>query len=829
MLYLDSETCGLHGFVVLLQYAYDDGPIQLYCPWRHPVRKTLNLVEEMMGHDLCGFNLTFDMFHLCKLYTTFRLLPLGQLPQPEDVAAYEQEARDGPCVKPKRACDIMLVARKTEFQSLMDRKDIRIRRVPTALAQPLANELEHRIRFDDIFFARRKKARDQWQVFDIEDEPDFKDVVLKFAPTTALKALAKHALGAENILTYKDVDLGKTYWPEEVGYAPFAYAINSDRTWPHLIDHHINHWTTNEEARRYAANDVIYTRDLYKYFGSPESGDDDSELACMVAACRWRGYAINVEGIRRLRDQAELDSHQAPTSPAEVRELLKAELTETELVTSEFGKEGSTKKQIIEKMEKDFKQTCPQCKGVGTIVVVPVNDRETVYHTEGIRYTKKTEPCSLCKGSCKVPHRVCEVARRVKKAREARLECNMLSKLLQAGRFHADFKIIGTLSSRMSGSGGLNPQAINSEKRIRSQFRLADPPDVLCGGDFSSFEIVLAIAAWKSKNLEDVVTSYRECHKCMGEGECYLCPKCKGTALLNKEACEYCYGTGEVPVKEQCFYCKGKKQVKTKIHAMFGTYLYPDMTYEQIVDSDGTDDDRYTRSKSMLFALMYGAEAYTLANRGALSEEQAEAGYQRFIRDFPDVGAPRKIIFDKFATMKQMGGLGSKIEWSDPEDYIEEPVEGHRRYFTLENRVVKTLYSLASSPPKAWLGLKIKVQRRERVQTISGAVQSALYACAFQIQSSIKRAAANHVIQASGAKITKRVQRRIWDIQPHGVNNWRVQPFNVHDELQCPTHPDYIKEVTRVVKETVESFKDRVPLLAIDWNENIPDWSGKKS
>ena len=46
--YLDTETCGLHGMAVLLQYAYDDGPIHLYDIWKEPVHKTLTLLEEKM-------------------------------------------------------------------------------------------------------------------------------------------------------------------------------------------------------------------------------------------------------------------------------------------------------------------------------------------------------------------------------------------------------------------------------------------------------------------------------------------------------------------------------------------------------------------------------------------------------------------------------------------------------------------------------------------------------------------------------------------------------------------------------------------------------------
>jgi DNA polymerase I-like protein with 3'-5' exonuclease and polymerase domains len=90
------------------------------------------------------------------------------------------------------------------------------------------------------------------------------------------------------------------------------------------------------------------------------------------------------------------------------------------------------------------------------------------------------------------------------------------------------------------------------------------------------------------------------------------------------------------------------------------------------------------------------------------------------------------------------------------------------------------------------------------------------------------RAAANHVIQSTGAQITKRVQRRVWDIQPGGINHWRVQPMNVHDEILSPTHPDFVKDVETVVNETVESFRERVPLIKMVWKSNLSSWADKK-
>jgi hypothetical protein len=224
--------------------------------------------------------------------------------------------------------------------------------------------------------------------------------------------------------------------------------------------------------------------------------------------------------------------------------------------------------------------------------------------------------------------------------------------------------------------------------------------------------------------------------------------------------------------------------------------------------------------------------------------------------------------------MTQPGGIGSKVIWKDPADYAETML-GFRRYFTLENRICKEIFRLANNLPKHWRNcgtivrrekrieakgpvvyahvatislekgvevhrevvlpeeyakeLEIKVVRRDRVQTAGGAVSSALYGAAFSMQAANMRAAANHEIQSPGAEITKHVQRRIWDLQPAGVNDWRVAILNIHDELMCVTRPDMVSSVTQVVRDSVEHFRRYVPLIGMDWGEGIANWADKKS
>src|SRR5690606_6621278 len=148
------------------------GPVILHEIWKTPICDTLDLIEDICSKEVCGFNLAYDWFHLNKIYTMFYDYPnLRAFPEDiiDELGVIEEKSRfKDICIKPKAACDIMLHARKGPYQSLMDRDDIRIRKVPTAIAWILAEELEKRIQFDNIYFARAKdKYAPKWKVYDI--------------------------------------------------------------------------------------------------------------------------------------------------------------------------------------------------------------------------------------------------------------------------------------------------------------------------------------------------------------------------------------------------------------------------------------------------------------------------------------------------------------------------------------------------------------------------------------------------------------------------------------------------------------------------------------
>jgi DNA polymerase I-like protein with 3'-5' exonuclease and polymerase domains len=329
----------------------------------------------------------------------------------------------------------------------------------------------------------------------------------------------------------------------------------------------------------------------------------------------------------------------------------------------------------------------------------------------------------------------------------------------------------------MSGGDGLNAQGIKKAINVREMFPLAWNGYTLCGGDFDSFEITIADAVF------DDVTF----HKTLLEGK--------------------------------------------KIQVMLGMELYPGKTYQDIIDSDGAISpliDYYTRSKSGLYGFLYGGDHTTWNKRLNIPAEQAHCAYDKWCAKYPGIGKSRMRIQNDFCSMRQPDGIGKQVVWHEPKDYVITFL-GFKRYFTLENRICKALFELANKPPAAWRNCQIKVVRRDRMQTAGGAVQSALFGAAFQIQAANMRAANNHLIQSPGAQITKETQRKIWDLQPNGINDWCVAPMNIHDEIMCVTHPSFKQVVAQQVQKTVESFRSQVPLIGLKWNLDIANWAEKKS
>lgn len=846
MIYVyDTETVGYHGPVVLIQYQliYPDGNLRdndgivLHEVWRRPIKDTLELIADMMSRGCIGFNLAFDHFHLCQLYTTLLLLAervgVDECPQDhiELYAELEPLGRDGPCLKPAHTLDLMLYARRGPYQSTMERRNITIRKVPLILAKDLQARLDEVIKLNDIYFARRKERKElNWDI-DIVDG-SFVDLTLRFKPSAALKVLAQDALGVKDVELLKDIGPQSHVPLIEVGWAPFALALSDaskewrcrikkgqdyrrGKAWPGVIREHISYWAYNSKGRLYAHNDVVFTRDLYYYFRDAEEStmvmdDNNSILACQVGAARWRGYAIDIEGITKMRSAAFMRTLSAPKAPSRVYEYLEPHLSEEDRVVIK----QSTKRAVLEELSRR-KRPCMECSGTGKSAGM----MSFLEPEDG----PEQPDCESCNGSGNTgqEHVVAQYARNVLEARQAVKEVEVWDKLLQAGRFHASVNVIGTLSERMSGTDGLNAQGIKHDKDVRNKFLLAHGDLSLAGGDFMSFEVSIIAALCDDPKLNE---------------ELSRCAKCKGVWPLDLYAtqidCPHC-GCRDDATKKNADGTKtfipngGNEPCRQKFHGLFAMGLEPGITYDGVLDSKGSKNDLYDKGKRGGFAKFYGGNANTLVDRGvAKNLAVAEATLEWFDSTFPGARRFSEEIYDDYCSMRQPNGIGSAVEWHDPKDYVESLL-GFRRYFIVENQICKKLYDLANNLPEAWKKIDVRVVRRDREQKIGGAVMSALFAAAFNLQAKNMRAAGNHRIQSTGATITKELQVRLWGLQPAGIHQWHIQPLNIHDELMCPILEELKPAAREIVEKLVQDYRYLIPLIAISWGDSLKSWADK--
>lgn len=835
-IYYDTESIGFSSPTVLIQWSdkEDKEHVELHEIMFTPIRDTLQLIEYIAENTPIGFNLSHDQFHLQRTYNHLAALAsvVGEDREPIDVqrelVAVEKDSRDGLCVRPHSAVDLMLVARKGSYQTTMDRKAIRLRRVPVKLAEQLSKELGTRIPLPDILFARTKNGTgSKWKHFPVTDwatgkpHTEFVDIVLKFNPSTALKLILIDAgLRPNTRLKYEDVESAemKKYKLKEFAWAPFALSVSTEAkdwrwekkgktsgwAWPKLLEMYSYHYRYNKDARTYAAEDVTDLKLLHDHFGSPEP-DRDSTLACMAGSVRWKGFAIDAPKLTALRDAQLVEASKAPKAPAMVYKYVSEHMDADEETVLKTDKgNDSTKKVILETVSK-WKKNCSCCVESKKFVTATAEDGSRSHVMETI-YTPSPD-CDVCKGSGKVEHPAALRAANCLEARQAANKVALFDKLLIAGRMHASASIVGSLSGRQSGRteagdgnrvSSLNALGIQNEKGIRVCFPMAFPPMQLNAGDFDSYEIAIAIAAWRDKKLEQQLLT------------CHVCDHV--STIEEFHAGETCPSCGA----EECYY---------KLHGLFAMALF-DKTYAEIIESKGTMNDMYKKGKGGVFSQMYGGTAETIRDRLGVTLEVAQAAIAKFFIEYKDVHAAQKRIEKAHCSMTQPNGVGTPVVWSEPADYVES-LTGFRRYFTLENKITKELFDLAEAPPEEWLKQNSKVVRRDREQTVSGATRSAVFGAAFQIQAACMRAALNHEIQSTGADLTKDLQYELWGLQPVGVGEWDILTLNVHDEIVAPALPKHTKRCEEIVENFCVRNRDLVPFLAMTWSSNLPDWSDK--
>ena len=777
-LFVDTETLGLNGPIVLVQYAEGNEDIVLVDLWRKPLHEVQRLMEWITNYPggIVGFNLAFDCFQITKMWNLVNELStvfdssacMYDLIEGNEQAFLDAEERgiDGKCLKPFNMLDLMLHAQKGEYQKCLGndgakgggrKSAIRIHMVPDEVAYSLCELLERELHIPDIMY-KGKKGVDgkRWKCFPSKDYktkreiPGFKDVVSVMIPSSSLKNIVVDIGLVDAAKKFEDVGIPKELVPVEITFAPYGNALFrvQEDQWPTLTEswkksygvahveklklphkgawvdfakQHVLFWEENEEARKYASDDISYTRGLYNHFNHPLLGDSDSILAACVANSRFKGYKIDQEEIERLRREAiqKIRLYPDHAKPARCAAYIHKALTAEQRATAPKG----TDKVTLEKFVKFGGEAGRRAKLISD--------------------TRKVDK-----------------------------EKQLLDKLSIAGRFFASFRVIGTKSTRMSGSDGLNAQGIKKAKYVRKLFPLAFEDEVLCGGDFDAFEVGIFQAVTEDKKLEEQIRS-------------------------------------------------GKK-----IHGLFGALAYG-MTYDEVLATDGTDDNKYTKAKSGIFLIFYGGQGKKLGETLGIPEEEAIAAIEKLKATYPGIGKALDSYKEDYSSLVQ-GETGS-IVFSPCKPDVES-LYGFKRFFDIEISLIDQLYKIANRVGRELYNKNhYQVVRKEHkgFQSPSGAACSALYGTAFGIQNSMQRQAGNHKIQSTGAGATKQLQCDIWEMQPTGVCEWVVRPMQIHDEIMCVTTPVYVQPLAALVSNTIKDISNVIPLVGMKWETNMGSWAEK--
>lgn len=816
---LDTETLGLHGLPVLLQYAeYPKGDVQVMHLWTEQMSRVVNLIELFVDGRVVAHNLRFDWFMLSKMYGLMRHLlaqgyhgPLLQVfrDNPQAVIDAEFAASKGQCLKPRAAIDTLILAQRGEAQAaVMDSKPIYVRRVPRSLSENIRAELESRTNLPWILFANRAdQEAPKWSICDRKDEEtgeieqSWVDLKMSFSPSNGLKPLARFLLGYEEPANFQDI--APAEFPIEEGFAPYVSLISSaekgwlyqdKKTWPLLVEDHVRHWATNADAMAYAIEDIKMLRGLYEFFGA-QTDDSDSMLACQVASVRIKGFDANLDKMAEQRaksikivEGAKLNVN----SPPQVRGFIAEALDEMEQFIIAKGCDSKVIDQIKLEFILDEEEEC-YCED-GIVTEVRGNEWEVSYQEiektcprcEGRGKVGPTGPCGCCEGTGKDgddPCRACDGsglndhrkmpvvlrAEHIELVRQHIKRIELYDKILLAKRCYPDFNVVGAKSGRMSGASGLNFQGVAKDKEVRELFNFADEGWVLSGGDYDSQELaVMATTAGDNDLLEDIKS--------------------------------------------------GKS-----LHALMAAELFQ-TTYEDIMANKANDPlERYDKAKSAVYAMAYGGTVETIAKNIGLPVEDCQKGFNGFLNKYANMGANRRAVTDRYSSMKQ--GPEGHIVYQVPEEMFVESIFGFRRYFTNEYAIQSAIYHLACNMPQRWKDLDIKVQRTEgKVQTIAGAISSALYGAAFSIQNRVIRAALNHEIQSASRTITLGLQYAIWELQPQGIHDYELVIMGIHDELPVCSKPEVAPLVTEVVKNKLREQTKDIPLISLCWASGLDGW-----
>lgn len=417
-LWLDTETVGLCGPCKLIQFAVDDGPVQmvpLYRGWRDDTETGQKLWALFKMLDdantlFIGFNVAFDLFHLYRLRHLWH--------------GFDERSADGRTMQPFRCQTLDLQVHAMMHSELapfaFSRGRVRsiaaVRRIPKVATNYVRDLVESRLRghIPDFFKLNCSERR-------VAGKPDLVTLAWSVDGSLSLKNLARQW----GLLTIKLDEV----WPlpdkgTEKPWLPYSDPAVHDR-----VEILCEQVMKNPQAPfwAYAKLDILLLRYAYERLGKPEP-DIHSENCHCVAYTRFCGFDLDRNALNRSIEfyQARVDE----ASRELTEEVLKSAPKRLALLQAVDPLIGSSKKSVL--------------------VGLADSDRPSA-----------------------------ELARKMLAFGPNRQRLLQLQKVRECatGKAHPDLRVMGTATLRAAGASGLNWQGIGAAEDLPPDPEVDDLPE----------------------------------------------------------------------------------------------------------------------------------------------------------------------------------------------------------------------------------------------------------------------------------------------------------------------------------------------------------------
>ena len=775
--YVDTESISFTDCTLLIQYKERySNIISLHEIFYEPVGKTIDLILNLLEHDLVFYNVTHDSFHLTKTINILFQLDPDKIPDPVEYYQVEKDYLNimNYIPKPKGVVDLLLHTRK-KFQNTMKQHPLQFK-IPKICALDFKKILEKEFSvLPKILFANNPcgyQGKPYIKIIEIMEDgrtavtpeelskrekgelsfnldQNWVYLRMNFCPSGKLKDLMKYQFDRDDA---EELDI-----PYKRSKTPFYNPHGGE--WLNLFEPHKEMWHTSKKYRSYAEKDILFLEILDKDFDYP-SPDEESSLAWAIGSQYCVGYEINL-----IKAKSMLDHYQSAYNKMFY------------LCNDKKYLYFNQEKDIFNQEKNDlFSTEQKKCKAVKLQNINSNRNLKNYLHS-GLTEMEKMLIPDCSKETFEALDQLTDInpiliekLHRIKNIKKCIQYIRLLSRLLEAKKLFCTFNIVGTRTNRQSGGDSLNkkgekinPQGI-PKGIIRKIFTFATN---LRGGDFSGFEVAIWDARYNDPLLHEQLAS-------------------------------------------------GKK-----IHGIWGEYLY-DVPYEELLQGQETKGSEYNRAKNSFFAGIYGAQPPKIAKVTGLPLEKILLAYTKFYSDYKKLGESQKEIREAMTFIRD-------YKFNPPKKDYAETFLGFKRFFTLELQVTQILIKISNDDflrfiPNALSLITKKTGKESSKQiTILQAIRSALYSESFQIEAHCQRIYGNFLIQSPGGQITKTLQCKLNNLNEKvGVYQNYIKTFNVHDEILVMN--DNLNLSSDIVTNFIVEYKKYVPFLKMKWNK-INNWS----